>query len=144
MIEKAIKSVDDKFIQKAFKSVQSWIGDNKNKEYFVNMMINSTKNFIQDKYADLLNDNVITRICNKVHDEAAEQILNATKPNLVFGIDMSHVQDIIQTCGQVDLTDENNTEELMCVKKVLNAAGGIDPTGLTTMAAAFMNPVCNL
>ena len=57
------------------------------------------------------------------------------------GID---VQGTIEECSKVDFSNGDQTDEMMCLKKALMKAAGADATGITSMAAAFMNPVCNV
>ena len=140
-----MKKVDEKFLQKAFEQVKTWIGNNQFKQLFVDLMVNFTTNYIQSKYAEFLNNSMIVEICNKVHGEVANQMQVATKPSLVFGgVDLSDVQGTIEECAKIDLSNGDATDELMCIKKALKTAAGADATGITSMAAAFMNPVCGI
>lgn len=143
-LEEAIKRVDQKFLQKAFENVKKWIGDNKLKAFFVDMMIKYTTNIIRSKVSKFLNDTMIAKICNRVHDEVSNQMQAATEPNIFFGIDVSKFEGVISECVKVDLFNNNPSDELMCVKKALETAAGLDVTGITAMAAAFMHPVCDI
>ena len=140
-----LKKLDDSFIQKAFDQVKAWIGNSQFKELFVELMVNFTSNYISQKYSQFLNNSMIVDICSKVHGEINDQMQSQTKPTIMFGgVDLSDVQGTIDECAKVDLFNDNQTDEVMCIKKALKTAAGADATGLTSMAAAFMNPVCNV
>lgn len=140
-----LKKVDEKFVQKAFDQVKAWIGNNQFKELFVELMVNFTNNYISQKYSQFLNNSMIVDICSKVHGEINNQMQSQTKPTIMFGgVDLSDVQGTIDECAKVDLFNDNQTDEMLCIKKALKTAAGADATGLTSMAAAFMNPVCNV
>ena len=108
-------------------------------------MIKFATSFIREKFSHFLNETMIAKICTKVHDEAANQIINAPKLDLSLGgINLGDVQETIAECSNIDFFNDNPTDEIMCIKKALKTAAGADVTGITAMAAAFMNPVCDV
>ena len=144
VLQTGIKKIDDAFLQKAFDNLKVWIGDSVIKEFMVNLMINITTHYIESKFTELLNNSMIANVCRKVHNEVSAQFQQAQKPNIIWGIDVNEVEKTVSECSKVDFGNGDASDEIMCVKQALKTVAGKDPTGIATMAAAFMNPVCGI
>lgn len=144
-LQAKIDEIGTKFLNSSFLKVKQWIGDSKTKQFLLDVMVRLTTKVVSSKFSNFLNNSMINRICGRVRDEAANQIQNAETPDLNFkGISLNDVTDTIVECANVDLFNDNPNDEIACIKKALNTASGVDVTGLSAMAAAFMNPVCDI
>lgn len=144
ILQAGIKKIDDAFLQKAFENLKIWIGDSAVKEFMVNLMINITTHYIENKFTEFLNSSMIANVCRKVHNEVSAQFQEAKKPNIIWGIDVNEVEETVSECSKIDFGNGDASDEIMCVKQALKTVAGKDPTGITTIAAAFMNPVCRI
>lgn len=144
-LQERISHVSQKFLNNAFLRVRQWIGDSRTKQFLVDLMVNFTTKFISAKFPKFLNNSMIARVCGKVRDEAADQISKVDTPDLKFKeISINDVTDTILECANVDVFNGNPNDEIACVRKALTTVSGADVTGLSTIAAAFMNPVCDI
>lgn len=144
-LQEIINKIGKKFLDKAYEHVKNWVGDDSMRDFMVSSMINFTTNFIGEKFSQYLNNSMITRICNKVHDEAVSQIINSSQADFSFGgVNLGDLKGTIAECLNVDLSNNDPNDELLCIRKALQTAAGVDVTGISAMAAAFMNPVCDI
>lgn len=143
-IQEGMDKVGGEFMKKSFDSLKKWIGDNSIKAYFVDLVANATSKFLEEKFNEYVNTSEVQRICGNVHEEVQTKILNATNANLTAGDLMQNAGEVINECKNVDLNNNSTEDEAQCIKKVLNTAGLYDPTGITTMFAAFAQPICNV
>jgi len=98
---------------------------------------------LKDFAIDTATNQAIQKICGTVGDSLLDKTKAQANPPSSFNIDKLDVlgiKDTVNDCGSV--TDTNSG--IQCATDILNAVAMVDPTGLASMAAAFMQPVCDV
>ena len=76
---------------------------------------------------------------NIVMPQSGDQL---TADKMLNAIDVLHINDIVQHCaGDVIVQDGGG---ITCAKAVVDSLSTFDPTGILTIASAFMHPVCDV
>jgi len=105
------------------------------------------KDFAKESISDAVQTKIISEICSKVW----ENIIDKTDPNPITekettpfyesafkAIDILGIHDIYKGCS--DVSDGG----LNCGKSITDTLSNFDPTGLLTIAVAFMHPTCDV
>ena len=102
---------------------------------------------VKDKVKEVaqnhLKDAAIGVICQKIWDKSIEKSTKADDSildKIEDAVDLFNVKGMMTSCK--DTSDSNGAVD--CAKNVLEGLSTFDPTGLLTIAAAFMKPSCTV
>jgi len=104
---------------------------------FIDTVVNKAINLVVGK--------VETAIVKAVCSQIGNTLLNQTAAKTSAGFNVSSLnpfQGAINACE--NLNTSNTNAQLNCAQNILTVIAPIDPTGLLSVAAAFMQPVCNV
>jgi len=110
---------------------------------FLTKLKSAATDKLKDFALDQAKSQAIQTICGKVGDSLLNKAQAQANPPASFNVDSLDplgIKDTVNDCGNV--TDTNSG--IQCAADILNAVAAIDPTGLASMAAAFMQPVCDV
>jgi hypothetical protein len=149
----ALKKLGKSAIQAAKNSVKRAFTGEFKKRLFqkfknkVKVMINDKiKEFIKDELKTSAQTLMMSSICEGVYHKAVGNLSQDEKPvseqivsSLISAVDIFGVKGMVDSCS-------NTTEDkgLGCGKAVVESLSTIDPTGLLTIASAFIHPTCDV
>lgn len=92
----------------------------------------------------------IRGICNAVSGQMFDENVNALEAPLDFvKLGIQALEDLVMSipnafsaCDAIDLGNDTPNDEILCADLALKAVSLIDPTGISLMASAVLNPVC--
>ena len=102
-------------------------------------VINTSKDLIKGKLTEF----AVTEICKAVWNTAITKTISAPEVDenkIADALDVFNVKGITTSCK--DTSTEKGA--LDCSKNVLSGLSAFDPTGLLTIASAFMHPTCEV
>jgi len=98
------------------------------------------------KIGTAIDKKIVQEVCGHVGDQLLQQY--AARPdNKGFdpkSLDVLGVTDIVDKCSSSKTGPSNSNGNVACAKSVLDTISVIDPTGLASVAAAFMQPTCDV
>lgn len=122
---------------------------NKGWAYFKTIATNpAAKNYIQTQVANkskmwaerAVSTLVVGQICKLVGDQIFKSA-GASKPTFnLEALDPTGITSAVTTCDNI----RNEADKANCAKAVLNTVTLLDPTGLVSIVAALVNPVCDV
>lgn len=110
-------------------------------------IINRAKSAIKSKVKDyakaVATEAFLQTFCQGVWDDNIKKLSvgtpDVTEDSVLSSIDIFNVSGIVQDCK-----DNSSDAGLKCATTVVQSLSGLDPTGILTIAGAFMNPVCDV
>ena len=141
-LQAGVKKVGQSALKSAFQSFKKWIGGF-TKEKVKQWLTEKVKEYVVGKIVTY----AIEKACGAVGDMVFQEVQAKTEPTLTFMDQVKGLADKIPIYGQCSKVDSNNSspnDEIACAKNVLETVGMVDPTGLCAMAAAFMQPICDV
>ena len=141
-LQAGIKKVGQSALKSAFQSFKKWIGGF-TKEKVKQWLTEKVKEYVVGKIVTY----AIEKACGAVGDLVFQEVQAKTEPTLTFMDQVKGLAEKIPIYGQCSKVDTNNSspnDEIACAKNVLETVGMVDPTGLCAMAAAFMQPICDV
>lgn len=112
-----------------------------------NTIINKAQSILKEKskeFAIEMASNIIPQAyCKGVWDESIKKLTIDTtefdQNRLLAAVDIFSIKDVVDNC-------QNTTADggLACATKVVGTLANFDPTGLLTIAGAFMHPICEV
>eukprot|EP00357_Protocruzia_adherens_P011916 CAMPEP_0115007688 /NCGR_PEP_ID=MMETSP0216-20121206/21371_1 /TAXON_ID=223996 /ORGANISM="Protocruzia adherens, Strain Boccale" /LENGTH=453 /DNA_ID=CAMNT_0002374763 /DNA_START=130 /DNA_END=1491 /DNA_ORIENTATION=+ len=90
---------------------------------------------------------VVTAICTQVGHAFFRQTQCRPEPSSDFNWadnDPTNISQTVRSCQKLDAGNGSPNDELDCAKNALTAIDTLDPTGLTGLAAAFIQPLCDV
>jgi hypothetical protein len=145
-VKNAVKKVGKAGLKAAFGSITKYF-KSKFKDQLLKNAAKSIGEYLKDTSKDLLvgklTESAITNICKSVWDSAINKSI--VTPDINFdtitdSLDVFNAKGIMTSC-------DNTSEEgaaLDCAANIVGGLSAIDPTGLLTIASAFMHPVCEV
>jgi hypothetical protein len=113
------------------------------KEFFKDQAVKKVKTYLKDKLKDKAQEIVITNVCKKVFDTMIKKTsstqINEITDAMIDTLDIFGVKAIVKGCGNT-----KSDGGLACAKGVTDTLATFDPTGLLTIASAFMHPSCDV
>lgn len=141
-LQAGVKKVGQSALKSAFQSFKKWIGG---------FTKDKVKQWLKEKVKEYVAGQIVTfaieRACGAVGDFVFDEVQAKTEPTLSFIDKVKSLTEKIPIYGQCSKVDSSNSspnDEIACAKNVLETVGMLDPTGLCAMAAAFMQPICNV
>jgi len=110
---------------------------------FITKLKSAAVDKLKEFAIDTATSQAVQTICGAVGDSLLDKAKAQTNPPATFDVnslDPFSIKDTVNDCGNV--TDTNSG--IQCATDILNAVAVVDPTGLASMAAAFMQPVCDV
>jgi len=109
---------------------------------FMNKVKTTALNKLKAFAITQIEEKAIGEICGKIGDKILDDAKTKSQPTSfnVESLDPLHISDTKKDCENI--TDENS--KVQCAKDIIEAIAVIDPTGLASMAGAFMQPVCDV
>jgi len=95
------------------------------------------------KAAKEVGKKVADEICTKVGEQMfsnVEKKEEAPSGYEVESLDFTGISGIVKACSNVGTTNNN----IACAKAAMETASMVDPTGLLSLATAFMQPICDV
>jgi len=142
------KSLD--VIKKAAKSAKSIMkrlaGNPKVKQTFMRKAMNAAKDKIKEYAIDKAKETAIEKICGSLHEALFDKVATGkqeeeeSKGFSLEKFDVLGVGEIANKCKNPEGTNGG----IDCAKSILSTLDNVDPTGLTGLAAAFMQPICDV
>jgi hypothetical protein len=98
---------------------------------------------VKGKIKDKAQEVALMTVCQKVWESVANKEFSAPSAEDLGGkvldtIDIFGVQNMAKSCSNV------SDGGLSCAKSVVEGLAGFDPSGILTIAAAFMHPTCDV
>ena len=145
-ISTGAKKIGKKGIQSALKTAQRAL-TGKFKSITKDKALKAVKKFIKEKGKKILGDVVnfaVESFCSEIYDQSSEKInqqSSVSEDSLISSVDIFNVSGMIADCKSASSSEGN---AIQCAKTIMTGASAIDPTGILTVAAAFMHPVCEV
>ena len=145
-IKTGVKALGKAGLKSALNTVKKAI-----KGQFKDLIIGKAKEYakgvLKDKAKEIFGISTpsfdIGAFCDQVFKNAADKAdktEEVSENSLVNAVDIFGVKGMVTSCK--DTSSTNSAIE--CAKSVMDGASSIDPTGILTVAAAFMKPVCDV
>jgi len=117
-------------------------------DYFKEKALEAVKELpdtVKDYGKDQLQDAAINQICSSVGQQLINNANKQSSADSSFDftdLDPTGIASAVTNCQGVSSSDSNS--QINCAKSVMNAIATVDPTGLVTIAAAFVQPHCDV
>jgi len=84
----------------------------------------------------------INFVCGTVGNSILNNIQGASAIKFnPAALDPTGIASSVQSCG-TSLSDQNS--RILCAKSIMNVVSNIDPTGIVSIAAALVEPICDV
>jgi len=140
---KTLLSTAKNVIKDGFNTIKNIATNTVARGKFITKLKSAAIDKLKDFAIDQATNAAIQKICGTVGDSLLNKAQAQANPPSTFNVDSLDVlgiKDTVNDCGKV--TDTNSG--IQCASDILNAVAMVDPTGLASMAAAFMQPVCDV
>jgi hypothetical protein len=142
-IKTALKSMSKEALRAAAKGMKNAL-KGKFKEFTLEKARKKVLNTVKDTIKDNAKTVALMTVCSKVWESVSNREFSAPSVEDLGGkvldtIDILGVQGMVKSCQ-----DTKSDGGLSCAKSVVEGLSGFDPTGILTIAAAFMHPVCDV
>jgi len=114
---------------------------------FKDIILQKAKNAIKDQFKDIVKGHVteltVKTVCKTVWDSAITKSISTPEVSLdklADAVDIFNVKGIMTECK--DTTTEAGS--ISCASNIMSGLAAFDPTGLLTIANAFMKPTCDV
>ena len=104
------------------------------------------KDFVKDAVKEAAKTTAIMKICESVMENVTQKtnedkasVTDTFAENLMGNLDVFGVKGMVDSCSKV-----GEDGGLGCGKAVVESLAVVDPTGLLTIAAAFIHPTCDV
>jgi len=139
----AMKGLAKGAAKKAMNGVKKLLGG-KGKKYIMQKAKSKVKEQLKGQIKSQANDKLVTNICDKIFDKVVAGTENNNQPedfkeSLIDKFDVFGVGGIVKSCK-----DTKSDGGLACAQGVVEGLADFDPTGLLTIAAAFIKPSCDV
>lgn len=141
-VKTGLKKVGMSAIKKSLSSLKKIFTSEMKKK-----IINRAKKYVKEKAIEIAQGKIqefaVGKICDAIWDSAEQKTLSApdvTEQDALDAVDIFNVQGIISGCS--DTSTQNGAID--CAKNVIDGLSTFDPTGLLSVAATFMKPICNV
>jgi hypothetical protein len=145
-IQNGLKKIGKAGIKSALSTARRAL-TGKFKEIIIRRALDSVKKTLNEKGKEILGDQLknfaVESFCKTVYDSASIKLTTTSyvsEDTLVGAVDIFNVSGTANPC-QYNASESNAIE---CAKNVLQGGTGIDPTGILTVASAFMHPICDV
>lgn len=141
-IETGIKKLGTSVIKQSLNSLKK-IFTSELKEKLISKAKKWVANKARDIAKGLMQEQLVGVICETIWKSAEEKTLAApdiSGEDLLNAVDIFNVQGIAEGCSNT--ADTNGAID--CAKNVLTGLSTFDPTGLLSIAATFMKPICDV
>ena len=122
-----------RLIQKAKNTVKVMIKD-KLGEFIKDKVVEATKLTLMMKYCEVVFEDVTKKL-----NSDKENVSDVFVSNLIDKLDVFGIRGIVDGCSK---TQED--KGFACGQAVVDSLSNFDPTGLMTIASAFMHPTCDV
>jgi len=105
-------------------------------------MVDKAEDKLKEFAVDKAKTEALQKVCSAVGNKLLDKTA-ATSSDHKFDIsklDVIGIGDIKENCSNI----QDSNGGVSCAKSILSSIDMIDPTGLAGMAAAFMQPVCDV
>jgi hypothetical protein len=141
-IKAAAKKLAKDAVNAAVKAAKSAL-TGKFKKIVLNKAAKKAKETLKGMLKDKFKETMITSICGKVWESLAKKEITAPSVEDLGGkildtIDVLGVGNVVNSCK--DTSDGG----LGCGKAIVDSLSAFDPSGLLTIASAFMHPSCDV
>lgn len=142
-VKAAVKKLAKDAVSAAVKAAKSAL-TGKFKKIVLKNAAKKAKDTLKDMLKDKFKETLITSICGKVWESLATKTITAPSvedlgSKIVDTIDVLGVGNVAKSCS-----DTGADGGLGCGKAIVESLAAFDPSGLLTIAAAFMHPSCDV
>lgn len=141
-VKTGLKKVGISAIKKSLASLKKMFTSEMKKK-----IINRAKKYVKEKAIEIAQGKIqefaVGKICDAIWDSAEQKTLSApdvSEQDALDAVDIFNVQGIISGCS--DTSTQNGAVD--CAKNVIDGLSTFDPTGLLSVVATFMKPVCSV
>jgi hypothetical protein len=142
-VKEGVEKVGKKGVQKSFKAIKK-LFSSKFRQELQDKAKKKAKKMIKEALKDMITEYAVDTICSAVFDTVAlsvqRQKSETPAEKLTDALDIFNIKGIVQNCQ--DTSQQNGA--LDCARSVVQGLTAVDPTGLLTIASAFMKPVCDV
>ncbi len=145
-IKKGVEKIGKQGVRSALNTAKRAL-TGKYKDIIISKAIESAKTTLKEKGKEILGTHLknfsVESYCKYILTGAATKIQSVNDINtntLISSVDIFNVHGIVKGCE--DTSSENNA--INCAKNVLQGGSALDPTGLFTISAAFLHPICDV
>jgi hypothetical protein len=98
---------------------------------------------IKDLPVGMASEWAAENICSGVYTAAANMVNGTSEPPSLDPVEIAKKFDVFGVSGIVDNCRDSD-KKAECAKAIVSTASTFDPTGLLTIAAAFVHPTCSI
>jgi len=130
-------------IKDGFHTLKSIATNGTARSLFMNKLKQTALNKLKDFAVTEVEKKAIGEICGKIGDDLLDKTKAQANPPSSFNINSLDPLHISATKTDCDNISDDNSK-IQCAKDIIETVAMVDPTGLASMAAAFMQPVCDV
>jgi len=134
-----LASTATKAIEDGAATVKRIASDPAVRKEFVDKLIGIAKNKLKSKIEDTIQTQLIETVCGHLGNALLDKAQQKSSFD-ISKLDVLGIGNIKDSC--TNIPDSNGG--IACAQSILNTVDNVDPTGLAGMAAAFMQPVCDV
>jgi len=130
-------------LKDGFNTIKNIATNSATRAKFISKLQETAVNKLKAKIVNTVTSEAVSKICGTVGNSLLDKAKAQANPPSSFNIDSLDplgIKSTVNDCGNI--TDTNSG--IQCASDILNAVAAVDPTGLASMAGAFMQPVCDV
>jgi hypothetical protein len=141
-LKQGIKKIGKEGMKKAMKSALNSL-KGKFKDITFDKAFKYIKQYSKETFASGLSENFVKTFCTQIWNDLG--IKGEEKVNSDINLDtVIDTVDVLNISGSVEACKDTSDGGLNCAKNVLSSLSLFDPTGILSVASAFMQPKCEV